>query len=116
MRNIVIIRNIMTSLAAIAVLTWAFPRNQIFGKLIITPFLICSIAYLGENVFLLFHQEKISNLFKFVFRMSFFLYVFGFLFFALYYSLVNTEYSLIPLVIVFAVFILYFFKAVFFRK
>lgn len=116
MQNVFAVRKIITALTAIIVLAWAFPRNQLFGKIIICPFLICAIAYLGENLFLLFNQEKIAGIFQYVFRFSFFVYAFGFLAFALYYSLVNGEYSLIPLVMIFVFFILCFFKAAFFRK
>ena len=116
MRNVLAVRNIMASLTAIIFLTWAFPRNQLFGKIIICPFLICAVAYLGENLFLLFNQEKISSIFQYIFRFSFFAYAFGFLAFAFYYSLVNRAYSLIPLVVIFTFFVLCFFKAAFFRK
>lgn len=116
MRNVLVIRNIITSLAAITILTWAFPKNNFFGKIIISPFLICSVAFLGENIFLLFNKEKISDIFKCVFRVSFFTYVFGFLFYAFYYSIVNKEYSLIIMVVIFLIFALLFFRTAFFRK
>lgn len=116
MKNVLAIRKIATSLAAIAILTWAFPKNQLFGKALICPFLICAIAYLGENIFLLFNQEKIAGIFQYIFRFGFFAYAFGFLAFAFYYSLVNKEYSLIPLVLIFTVFTLFFLRGAFFRK
>lgn len=116
MHKVFIIRKIITALVAISVLTWAFPRNQFFGKIIISPFLICSIAFLGENVFLLFNKEKISNVFRWIFRMSFFVYAFGFLAFAFYYSIVNKEYSLIIIIVVLLIFALISLRAAFLRK
>lgn len=116
MRNVLIIRKIITALAAIAVLTWAFPRNNLFGEIIISPFWVCSVAFAAENIFLLLNKEKISNIFNCIFRMSFFVYVFGFLAFAFYYCIANKEYSLLIMVVIFLVFALLFLRTAFFRK
>lgn len=116
MRNIIAIRNIIVSLAGMTVLAWAFPRNNLFGKMLISPFLICSAAYFLENLFLLLGRERIADLFRSIFRMGFFIYAFGFLSFALYYSIARGEYSLLILIIPFFVVILLFARASFTGK
>lgn len=116
MKNIFTIRNIITSLVATFILMWAFFKNELWGKIIIIPFLICSISFLIQNIALLFNKEKISNVFKYIFRVSFFVYVFGFLLYMVYYAMINKSYSILIVVAVFLVFAIYFFKKSFFNK
>ena len=108
-------RDIVVSLFAIIILIWAFPKNKFLGKIIILPFLVCSFAKLGESIFLLLHKEKIHIIFQYIFRISFFVYVFGFLIYADYYSIVNKN-QLIIFTIPFWLFAICFFKLAFFRK
>lgn len=110
------IRKMFISLVATIICIWAFFQNNLFAKVIISPFIICSISMFGENIFLLFNKEKISNIFKYIFRVSFFVYVFGFLSYAFYYSIVNRSYTLIILIAIFLIFSIYFFKKSFFTK
>ena len=58
MKKIYNIRQIVVSIIVILILTWAFFKNQIIGKIIISPFLICSIAVFFENLFMLLNKEK----------------------------------------------------------
>lgn len=115
-KNVFRIRKIFISLLATIICTWAFFQNKLFAKIIISPFIICSIAMFVENIFLLFNKEKISNIFKYIFRISFFTYMFGFLSYASYYSIVNKSYDLIILIVIFLIFGIYFFKKAFFTK
>lgn len=110
------IRKMFISLVATIICIWAFFQNNLFAKVIISPFIICSISMFSENIFLLFNKEKISNIFKYIFRVSFFVYVFGFLSYAFYYSIVNRSYTLIILIAIFLIFSIYFFKKSFFTK
>ena len=116
MKNAIIIRRILTSLIATIICIWAFFQNNLFAKVIISPFIICSISIFAESIFLLLNNEKISNIFKYIFRISFFTYMFGFLSYAFYYSIVNKSYDLIIVILIFLIFGTYFFKKAFFTK
>lgn len=116
MKNKNNIVQIIKSIIAIIILVWAFPKNNIIGKIIISPFLICAISIFLEYTFLLFNKEKISNIFKYVFRITFFIYFLGVLGYAFYYSIVNKSYSLIIVIIIFSFFAINYFKGVFFKK
>ncbi len=112
-QNIMSIRKIYMATMAIIILTWAFFKNNFVARIIISLFLICSIAILGENIFLLLNKEKISNIFKYIFRVCFFIYVIGFLTYSSYYAIVNKCYSLFIPIAIFIPFTIYFFKKAF---
>lgn len=114
--NILTIRNIIISLTVTILLIWVFMQNELYTKLITIPFLTCSISFLGENISLLLKKYKTANIFKYIFRISFFVYAFSFLTYATYYTLVNQEYSLLLLILIFLIFILYFLKKSFSRR
>ena len=116
MKKIYNIRQIVVSIIVILILTWAFFKNQLIGKIIMSPFLICSIAIFFENLFLLLNKEKISNIFKYIFRISFFVYAFGFLIYAIYYTISTKTYSLFIIIGIFIIGTIHFFKATFFKK
>lgn len=116
MRKIYAIRQIIVSFTAFVFLTWAFCQNEFFAKIIISPFLICSFAIMMENIFLILNKTKLSIFFKYIFRISFFIYVGGFLLYAIYYSITNKYYPILIIVAVFLVFAIYFFKKAFFDK
>ena len=113
---IFIIRKIIISLITTVILIWAFFQNELWAKIIIIPFLICSISFLGQNISLLFNKEKTSTIFKYIFRISFFVYVFGFLSYMVYYAMINKSYSILIVVAVFLIFAIYFFKKSFCSK
>ncbi len=116
MKKIYVIRQIIVSFVALVILTWAFFKNGLLAKIIMLPFLICSFAILMEKIFLLLNKFKLSNVFKYIFRISFFVYVFGFLSYMVYYAITNQSYSILVIVAVFLVFALHFFKNSFFHK
>lgn len=116
MKKINNIREIIVSLTAFSILIWAFFKNQILGKIIIIPFLICSLAIFFKNVFLLLNKERISNVFKIIFRISFFTYVFGFLIYLVYYAITTKTYSLFIIIGIFIIGAIRFFKMAFFKK
>lgn len=93
-----------------------FFQNELLVKIIISPFLICSFAVLMENIFLILNKIKLSNFFKYMFRISFFIYVGVFLMYSIYYSIINKYYPILIIVVVFLVFAIYFFKKAFFDK
>ncbi len=116
MKKIYCIRQILVSLTAFFILIWAFLQNKFIGKIIIIPFLICSIAIFFKNLFFLIHKEKISNMFKYIFNISFFVYVFGLLIYATYYAISNKSYSLFIIIGIFAIGTIRFFKLTFFKN
>lgn len=113
---IISIRKIIISLIALIILIWAFFKNAIWAKIIIIPFLVCSFAMLCENLFLLLNKKKLSNIFKYIFRISFFVYVFGFLAYMVYYAFTYKSYSFLIGVVIFLPFVIYFFKKSFFNE
>ncbi len=116
MKNIYALRQIIVSIGAFLILTWAFFSNEILGKIIICPFLVCSLAIFGENLFLILKKEKIAIVFKYIFQISFFVYAFGLLGYAIYYAMANKSYSLFIVIGIFLGGIIYFLKVVFFKN
>ncbi len=115
-QKVLIIRKILLSLTVLIFLIVVFPKNNFSGKLIISPFLICALSFCLENIFLLFNKEKIATCFRYIFSISFFSYIIGFLAYATYYSIVNKIYSLLIVVAIFCLFTIRFIKQAFFRR
>ncbi len=113
---LIVTRNIIISLFASIFLIWAFFQNNVVGKVIISPFLICSVASLCKNVFIVLNKPKMANICYHIFAVSFFVYVFGFLIYTVYYSIVNKTYSLLIVVGIFLIFTMRFLKLIFFKK
>ena len=115
-QKVLIIRKILLSLTVLIFLIVVFPKNNFSGKLIISPFLICALSFCLENIFLLFNKENIATCFRYIFSISFFSYIIGFLAYATYYSIVNKIYSLLIVVAIFCLFTIRFIKQAFFRR
>ena len=77
------------------ILSWTFFENKLIGKLIIIPFLIMVFSIFLNYLFLLLDKERIAEIFKYVFKASFFLYWFGFLIIADYISIRDNNYILL---------------------
>lgn len=116
MKKVYAIRQIVVAFTALVFLSWAFFKNGWLAKIIITPFLICSFAIMMEKTFLLLNKTRLSNIFKYIFRISFFVYVFGFLSYMIYYAIAHKSYSILIVVAVFIPFTIYFIKKSFFHK
>ncbi len=116
MKTIYNIRQIIVSLITLTILVWAFFQNQFVVKIIISPFIICSVAILGENLFSILNKPKISNIFKYIFRISLLVYIIGFLTYATYYAIKNKVYSLLIIVGIFILGTISFFKSFFQKK
>lgn len=111
-KNIWTIRNIIVAIIAIIILTWAFCQNNLEGKIIISPFLVCASSILGGNICILLNKNKIAKVFHYIFKITFLIYVVGFLSYATYYSFKNKEYSLLIIVGIFVIFITLFFRPI----
>lgn len=116
MKKIYAIRQIVVAFTALIFLSWAFFQNGLWARIIITPFLICSFSIMMEKIFLLLNKTRLSNIFKYIFRISFFVYVFGFLSYIIYYAMAHKSYSPLIIVAVFIPFTIHFFKKSFFHK
>ena len=110
MKNIISIRKIIVGIITISILTWAIVKNNNFARLMVIPFLVCSICYTLEGIFELLNKDKLVNVFKKIFKISFFTFYFGFLAFTIYYSLVNKTYGLLGVVFIFVLFVIPYFK------
>ncbi len=110
MKKIIMTKNIIMATIVIIFLTWAFLKNEVVGKIIILPFLICALAILGGNISLLLKKEKLAKLFSMIFKISFGLYIFGILVYTTYYAFVNKTYSLLIVVGVFIILLIFFFR------
>ena len=109
-KNIWTIRNIIMSIIAIIILSWAFCQNNLVGKIIISPFLVCASSMLGGNICILLSKNKLAKVFHYIFKFTFLLYVVGFLSYVIYYSIKNKEYSMMVIVAIFILFIFLFFR------
>ena len=109
-KNIWTIRNIIMSIIAIIILSWAFCQNDLLGKIIISPFLICASSILGGNICILLNKNKLAKIFNYIFKFTFLLYIVGVLSYVIYYSIKNKEYSLLIIVAIFILFFILFFR------
>lgn len=110
MKKVIMTKNIIMATIVIIFLTWAFLKNEIVGKIIILPFLICALAILGGNISLLFKKDKLAKIFSMIFKISFGLYIFGILGYTIYYAFANKAYSLLIVVGIFILLIIFFFR------
>ncbi len=110
MKKIISIRKIIVGIITSSILSWAIFKNNNFVRLMIIPFLVCSICYTLEGMFELLNKDKLVNIFKKIFKISFFTFYFGFLIYTVYYSLVNKTYGLLIVVFIFVLFIIPYFK------
>ena len=105
MKKIISIRKIIVGLITFSFLSWAILKNGNLARLMIAPFLVCSICYTLEGIFELLNKDKLVNIFKQIFKISFFVFYFGFLSYIVYYSFVNKTYGLLVVVFIFVLFI-----------
>lgn len=110
MKYIYNLRQIIVSTTVFSFLSWAFFQNNLIGKLIIIPFLICSFALCWKNVFIILNKKKLINIFNYIFRISLLIYIFGFLIFAIFYAIKNKNYSLFIIVGIFSIAVIHFLK------
>ncbi len=103
MKELIFIRKTIATIMALTILIWAFFQNNIYGKIIIIPFILCSLLLLLENIFLFLNNFKIAHIFNYIFKIIFFISALSFLTYATYYSITHKKYSLIIIVIIFLI-------------
>ena len=96
-----IIRQLIITIVTMIILIWALIKNMGLSKLIISSFLICTMAKLGEIICLLIKKDYYIRLLQIIFLVSFLSFIFGFLIYAFFYSLKNQDYWLLLLTIFF---------------
>lgn len=80
------------------------------GKLILLPFIVCSIVLLMKNIFLLINKDKYSKIFNKIYAIGFLMFWFGFLMFWCYTSVISKQYSMLLFSIPFWIAGIYFFR------
>ncbi len=108
--KVLLIRRMLVGLIALIILVWAFFKNQLVARIIISPFIICSITYILENLFLVLDKQKVAKIFQYIFRITLLIYTFGILIYTCYYSIAHKEYSLLIVVVIFLFFLRPFLK------
>ena len=86
MRNVTYQKKIAISSVAAVTLLY-FMATTPSPKIILVPFLICSLALVGRYTALLFEKEKVADAFRVLFIAGFLLLLFGFLFAADFHAL-----------------------------
>ena len=104
----VIIMQMIYIIAISCLLFYVFLRNQLIIKIAVTPFLFCMFFKLCDYICQFFQKDKLSYIFVMLYRISFFIYVFGFLIFVDYYSLTHHLYVYLLLSIPFWIAAFYF--------
>lgn len=115
MRNVFITRKLITASIA-AVLLIYFIGKTPSPKIIFIPFLLCSIASMGKNLGLLLNKKKFALFFDRLFKVSFFLFWFGFLVVACYIMIRDHNYRMLPFTLPFWFAGIFFAKRKFFKK
>ena len=62
------------------------------NKLILLPFLVCSISLLLKNIFILLNKDKYFKLFNKIYIIGFLIFWFGFLIVWCYTNIINEQY------------------------
>ena len=98
-RKAVSIQRLIMGIVVIIILWVAFWQNEGISRLIVLPFLICAIANFGEALFYYLKKDKIAKVFNYIFKISFLLFVVGFLGFFIYYAITKKEYLFLILIL-----------------
>lgn len=108
--------NIIKIIALLFVLSFLIKISlnaKLSTQLIIAPFLICSLASLGNNICNLFNKGNYQIIFQKIYALSFFSYWFGFLIYFDFFAIKNHAYSLIIFSLLFWIAGIYFFRKIF---
>ena len=93
--------NLFASLGATAVLLYILTSAP-SPKIVLLPFLICSLAMAGKSIAQILGKDKLANVFHKIFVAGFLLFWFGFLAVAGYISVRDQQYSLLFLIVPFS--------------
>lgn len=112
--KIVSVIRIICSIGIVIFCIDLFNKIQI-NRFICIPFLICSFAILGKNIFILTQNEKYIRIFNKIFVLSLLLFAFGFIIYWCYKCFMNKEYISLLLSLPFWIFGIILLKKNFFK-
>lgn len=95
------IGNLVASVCATAVLLYVMTRTP-SPKIVLLPFLICSLAMAGKSIAQILGKDKSANVFHKIFVAGFLLFWFGFLMVAGFFAIRDQQYSLLFLIVPFS--------------
>lgn len=90
--NLVI--SLVSSILILVVLLFLFVKTP-NGKIVMIPFLICSIALVLKNVFSSLNNGEYVKIYTKIFNIGFLCFWYGFLFFATYKMIIEKRFELI---------------------
>lgn len=100
MINALIGRKLVKAIIAVIILVYFMARTT-GPKIIFAPFLFCAFASIGKNIGLLFNKRRLALFFDRVFKVSFFMFWFGFLAVACYFMIRDGNYRMLPFTVPF---------------
>lgn len=109
-------RLIPTSLVAIFLISMIIRTPYFFNRIIMLPFLICSLTEILKNIFLIIDKPKIARILNKIYQITFLIYWFGFLGYWCYLSSLDKKYSLLILSVPFWLAGIYIIYKSFFKK
>lgn len=115
-KKVVSIERLIVGFMVVVILLIAFIQNEGKPRLMVLPFLICGIANFFEMLFYYLKKEKIAKVFNYIFKISFLIFIVGFLGFFIYYSIVNQEYLFLVMILIFIVITYLMLKDKFFKR
>lgn len=115
-KKVVSIERLIVGFMVVVILLVAFIQNEGMSRLMVLPFLICSIANFFEMLFYYLKKDNIAKVFNYIFKISFLIFIVGFLGFFIYYSIVNKEYHFLIMILVFVLVVYLMLKAKFFKR
>lgn len=111
-----IIKLISASIITIFLVNVFIKTPYFVNRIIMLPFLICSITETIKNILLIMNKTEIANIFSKIYIISFLLYWFGFLIYWSYICLIYKNYMLLVLSIPFWIIGIYVVKKSFFKR
>lgn len=71
------------------------------GKLFLLPFLLCSLSVFGKVISKMLNNIKLMNFFDILYRIIFWIYWFSIISLGILFCIVNKEYEMIPIAVIF---------------
>ena len=95
-------RRLFTSISITIALIY-FMTKTTSPKIILIPFLICSISVAGQCIAEMLKQDRVANIFRSIYKKGFFLFWFGFLAVGIYRCLQDRSYGMLAYLMIFVV-------------
>ena len=115
-KKVVSIERLIVGFMVVVILLVAFIQNEGMPRLMVLPFLICGIANFFEMLFCYLKKDNIAVFFNYIFKISFLIFIVGFLGFFIYYAIVNKEYYFLIMILVFVIIVYLMLKNKLFKR